>query len=162
MIAAAMWPAERAYAYDGQVTVGLGAGPAFRFADSEPKYGANLELNASLGLSDIWTIRGFLSYSIHPDNKPLHGFFTGLEILYLLDVLEFVPYFGVGIDGVGSLRSNRLTIDAAAHAVLGIDYLFSREFFLGLAIRPFVFVSALDTQPGYLTAILTLNMIFDL
>lgn len=151
-----------ARAYENQVTLGLGGGYAYRFTDESPTHGAALELNTSLGLNDVWTLKWLASYAIYPSGKSLQSVLSGIEIIYLVDILEIVPQFGIGIDGVGSIKDKRLSLDWGGHTIVGLDYLFSRKFFLSLEARPFIFFSSFRTQAGYLSITCTTNIIFDM
>jgi len=78
------------HAYEDQQTIGVGAGYAYTISDTAPASGARLELSASAGLSLAWTARARLSYALHPDADPLHVGMAAVELLYIVDVLEFV------------------------------------------------------------------------
>lgn len=151
-----------AHAYEDQVTLGLGAGYANAVSDSLPQHGALFDLSSSVGLSNVWTIRGRASYAYHPDDVPMHVGILGAELLYMIDVTEVVPYFGIGMDGIGhALKHGTLTVDAASHVVLGIDYLASRSVALELDGRALALWTALDHDPLYITATLSVIWIFD-
>jgi hypothetical protein len=156
------WTPSSAFAYEDQATLGVDLGYAARLADQGPYHGAVFSAQSSLGLNDIWSIRARLAYAIHPDSRPLHLFFTSADIIYLVDILQIVPFFGGGIDGIGTLRDKEFTIDGGIHAVLGVDYLWSRDFVTGIEVRPLVFISRFETHPAYFTVNTTASLIFDL
>lgn len=162
MVIACMWPASQASAYEDQVTLGVEAGFAERFAESGPDHGVTTSLLASIGLDDIWTIRTRVSYSHHPYQSSYHVLLAGVEILYLIDVLEFVPYFGGGLDGLGSVWNDEFKMQAAVHTDLGIDYFFSREVIFGLEIRPYLLFTGLSEEPAYITITASANYVFEL
>src|SRR6201999_3110574 len=91
------------HAYEDQAGLAIQLGYAHATESSLPHSGALLGLEASLGLSPIWSVRGLFSYGYHPAaSNPLSALMLGGELLYLVDVLEVVPYFGAGIDAFGS------------------------------------------------------------
>ena len=151
-----------ARAYEDQITLGVGAGYAHAASDLVPRNGAVFDLSASTGLDPEWSLRGQASYALHPDAEPLHVIGLGGELLYLVDVLEVVPYFGVGTGGLCSLRGDAdPQIDAELHLALGLDYLLSRSLALELDARPYFIMSELDRDPFYFTVSLALIFIFD-
>lgn len=151
-----------AHAYEDQVTLGLGAGYTNAVSDSLPQHGALFDVSSSVGLSNVWTIRGRVSYAYHPDDVPMHVGIVGAELLYMIDVTEVVPYFGIGMDGIGhALKHGALTVDAASHVVLGIDYLVSRRVALELDGRALALWTALDHDPLYIAATASVIWIFD-
>jgi hypothetical protein len=141
-----------AHAYEDQITLGVGLGYANAVSDSLPQHGALLDVSSSIGLSNVWSIRGRLSYAVHPDDSPLQVGLIGAELLYLIDVVEVVPYFGIGVDGVGRVRHRDLSTDVASHVVVGIDYLASRGITLGLDVRALALWTALEHDPLYIAA----------
>ncbi|HEX2675937.1 MAG TPA: hypothetical protein VHM19_04840 [Polyangiales bacterium] len=154
--------APAAYAYEDQASLGVQLGYAHAVFDAAPRNGAVVGAEASLGLSDIWTVRGGFSYGFHPDDHPLSMFVASAELLYLVDVFELVPYFGAGIDGLGALRNSNLGLDFGVHPVLGLDWLPERNLVFGLEARPVFLLSALDHDPVYLTLALSGSLLFDL
>jgi hypothetical protein len=155
-------PAELARAYEDQLTLGVGAGYAHAFASAGPEHGALVDVAASTGLSSTWTLRGRLSYAFYPaERSPAHAGLVGAELLYMIDIVELVPYLGAGIDGVGRARAGDFRVDGAAHLVLGIDYLVSRGFALGLDVRSHLLVTAWRRDPVDLMLALSATWIID-
>jgi hypothetical protein len=146
---ACLLPATVARAYEDQLALGLGAGYAHALSSAPASHGVLFDLTGGAGLSPAWTVRGRFSYAFHPAEQPLHVALAGAELLYLFDVVELVPYFGAGLDGVSRARAGHFEVDAAAHLVVGLDYLLSRDFILGLDLRSHVLVTALDRDPIY-------------
>ncbi len=159
---AAVWPAPEAFAYENQLTVGANLGFAERIADQGPRHGGMFGISSSIGLDDIWTARGRFSYSLHHAPDFLHAFLLSAEILYLIDIIEFVPYLGGGPDGVATLWNEQVEIDFALHAVVGVDYLFSREIIFGLEVRPLFFLTRTSTQLAYLSINFTASYSFEI
>jgi len=162
-------PASEAHAYEDQFTLGIGLGYAHAFPSGAPHPGALAELSASTGLDATWTARARLAAAWHPSEQALYRGVGGVELLYMIDVLELVPSLGLGLDAVitrwpvaaGGGDDAELRGDFAAHAVLGLDYLLSRELSLGLDVRPHLLVTALDDEPLYLTISASLVWVFD-
>lgn len=138
-----------ARAYEDQLTLGFGAGYAHAAASSLPRNGVLFDVSASTGLGPVWSLRGRASYAVHPAARPLHVTLLDAEVLYLIDVLEIVPYFGVGAGATGRVRDGVLGVDATVHAVIGLDYLLSRALTLELDARPYLLMTELDGAPVY-------------
>ena len=151
-------------AYEDQATLGVDVGYAHATAKAWPHAGAVLGIEASLGLDDIWTVRAFASYSLHPAAQSLSMASLGGELLYLVDVLEWVPYFGAGVTALGSWFGFKdgLHIDCAVHPVVGLDWLVSRDLALGVVVRPEFLITAWDHEPLYLSAALSASLLLDL
>jgi hypothetical protein len=159
----ALGPA-RARAYEDQVGLGVQLGYAHATDSSLPHSGALLGLEVSLGLDDIWSVRGFATYSLHPGTPTLSVAIAGGELLYLIDILEIVPYFGAGLDAIGSWYSGGTGISAefGVHPVLGLDWLPGRGFTLGLEARPIFLVTSWSRQPIYVSVGVNAALLFDL
>lgn len=160
-------PAPIARAYEDKLTVGAHAGYGLVAIDDTelPQHGVLLGIASSIGLDDIWSVRGHLSYAYHPGDDTLHVALLGGELLYLLDVVQVVPYFGLGLDALGTLYQDRAGLELGAHLVLGIEYLLSRDTLIGLDIRPHVLplqVNAGRLDPVYITATARFSLMFDL
>jgi hypothetical protein len=161
-----MWagaaPAARAYEDQASLDAELSYGHAI--SDATPPNGVALGVGASLGLSDTFTVRGQLTWALHPGEPQFTSLlFVSAELLYLIDVLEIVPYFGLGLDGIGSFASGQdFGGDFGLHLVLGFDWLLSREVTLGVAIRSVFLLTGLDDDPVYLKAGATFSYLFEL
>lgn len=156
-----------ARAYEDQLTLELGVGYAHAFTDGAvPGSGLPLAIAASVGLDDVWTVRASLAYAIHPGDPAVHIGIFGAELLYVVDILEVVPYFGVGVDLLSSLTDGALGADFGAHLVVGADYLLSRTAYVGIDVRPYLLVSELFEAnvrfPVYLTVLARVGLVFDL
>ena len=153
--------ASPARAYEDQFTLGIGAGYAHAVSESLPRHGALLDVAGSIGLGAVWSARARATYALHPADEPLHVVLLGGELLYLIDVVELVPYFGLGAAGIGRSLAGDTQVDAAAELVLGIDYLVSREITLGLEARPHLLLTELDRDPLYLALSAAVIWMFD-
>ena len=154
-----------AAAYEDQVTLDLDVGGGFVLANGDaPTAGVGFGVGAGFGLGTAWTLRGRISYALHPSASSLQVLTAGAEVHYALDILKFVPFFGVGIDGIGTVRDGTFGADVAVHALLGLDWLLSRKIVVGIDIRPYVLPFSLADRgidPVYLSATLRLSVVFD-
>jgi hypothetical protein len=166
LLVCAWGPAQTAHGYENQLTLGAELGYGQILTGTElPAHGLMSGIAASVGINDVWSFRGRLAYTYHPGAAPLHVQVAGAEVLYLLDVLEWVPYFGLGLDGFATVQEGEPGGDLAAHAVVGIEWLASWDWLLGLEVRPYVLPLSLadrGVDPVYLTVNLRASLIFDL
>ena len=155
-----------AKAYEDQLLVGLDVGWAGVLANATlPTNGVDVGLSLNGGLGDTWALAGRVGYAAHPGSHTLHAGIVGVEAIYLLDILQWVPFFGVGVDVIGTLIDGGAGLDLGLHAIVGIDYLYSREWVFGLDIRPYVLPLSLDDQgiePVYLSVTLRASRVIDL
>ena len=160
-----------ARAYEDQATLDLDLGYAAALAtDALPPNGVQFGVGGSWGLNDAWTIRGRLAYGVHPAAQPLHVGILGVEVVYLLDLVEVVPFAGLGADALGTGfddgtgGGSGFEANFAIHAVLGLDWLVSRRFIVGLDVRPYILPLAFDAEtlaPVYLSASVRLSFVFE-
>jgi len=141
VLVAAAWQllsSQRARAYEEQASFDMSAGYV-SVVDSAhlPAQGTALDLGAALGISDIAVLRGLLGYALLPEGRATaHVGRLRVEALYLVDVLQFVPFFGLGA-GLFVARQGDSGVDflPAGQLVFGADYLLSRSWTLGLDVR---------------------------
>ncbi len=155
-----------AHAYEDQVTVGVEAGYGVVLAnDALPAHGFDLGVVVDIGVGDAWSIRPRLAYVLHPARTTnLHIGIAGVEVVYLLDILEIVPFFGLGVDGIATIRDGAFGADIGLHAVLGIDWLPNRDWAFGIAVRPYVLpfsLAANGIDPVYLSVTVRASLVFD-
>lgn len=108
-----------------------------------PMHGAALDLGAGLGLGDVAILRGSLGYALLRDGETpaRHAGRLRVEALYLLDVLQVVPFFGAGASLIATRPSDEaFRVLPAGHLLLGVDYLASRRWIVGLDVRTGVVV----------------------
>ncbi len=130
--------ASTAKAYEDQATVGLAVGYAgMPGAESGPKNGADIALSAGGGLGDAWSIQGLIGYDVLIDDPPMHVGMAGLETVYALDIVRFVPLIGAGLDGLLTVRDRGAHGDFALHALLGVDFLINPRWIIGADARVF-------------------------
>lgn len=152
-----------ARAYEDQLTLDAELAYAHAVSDLVPPHGISVGLGASYGLGDTFAVRGQVAYAQHPGEPASASVILGTgEMLYLVDVFEFVPYLGAGFDVIaigGSAHS--WGVDVAVHPVFGLDWLVSRELALGLQLRPMFLLSAFDRDPFYFKAGVSLSYLFE-
>jgi hypothetical protein len=126
-----------------------------------PEQGLIVDGSVSYGLNTAWSLRGRLSYALNPGDEPLHVGVAAAEVLYLIDVVEVVPYFGLGAGALARLRNGDGDVVPAVHAVVGFDYLLSRTVALGVDVRAHLLPTELDSAPVYLAALGTMTFMFN-
>ena len=157
-------PAE---AYEDQATLFVDLGYAAALGeDALPTHGIVGGLGGSWGLNDAWPLRGRLAWAGHP--RDLQMGTLGVEVFYMLDILELVPFAGLGVDGILTIADDGTGSSIggtfAVHAVVGLDWLINRRFVLGLDVRPHLLPLGLsdDALPSVvLSASLRLSVVFD-
>lgn len=147
-----------ASAYEDILTLGAEAGIGIVVVPEStlPCCGPAIGAETSIGLGDAFTLRGHVAWAWHPSAEPdLHVGMLGIELYYLLDIIELVPFFGLGLDVLGTLVDGAFGMEFGFHPILGFDYLLSREVALGLDVRPhFLFLSVIEAgrvEPAYIT-----------
>jgi hypothetical protein len=165
LLAGSAWAAgSAARAYEDQAAVDTELAYVHAFApNAKAVDGAALGVGASFGMSNTLTLRGQFMWAFHPSDEPLvSAVWLSADLIYVLDVLEWVPYFGAGIDGAAFIQSGRdVVTESGVHPVVGFDYLVSRELTVGVQVKPVVLFTAIDELPVYLQAGVTLSFLFD-
>ena len=89
---------------------------------------------------------------------------AGLEAVYALDIVRFVPLIGLGLDGILSVREKATRGDFAAHLLLGFDFLIDRRWVFRADVRLlWVTTNTSSPLPPFLvTAALRVGVRFDL
>jgi hypothetical protein len=153
-----------AQAYEDQASIDAEIAYVHAFAKgSGATNGVAVAAGASLGLSNVLTVRGQLMWAFHPsDAASFSVAWLSADLVYVIDVLEIVPYFGAGLDGAATFQSGRDSeLEFGVHPVIGFDYLLSRKLALGIQVKPVFVLTALDTMPVYLQAGVTLSYLLD-
>ena len=91
--------------------------------------------------------------STSPTDRPSTLWNADAGLIYKLDIVRFVPYFGALVGGYvlsGGSLPGALPLPGGELAVGG-DYLLSRRWAVGLAIREHFLFTDLGTYPSYLT-----------
>lgn len=151
-------------AYEDQVTVAVAVGYA-GMPDSAalPEHGVDFTLSAAGGIGDAWSIQGLLSHNVFPNDSTLHMSMAGLETLYALDIVRFVPLIGFGLDGILSVRDANPRGDFALHGIVGFDFLINPRWLVGADVRAFWVATHAKSplEPFIITAALRAGMRFD-
>jgi hypothetical protein len=150
-----------ASAYEDRAALSLEAGyGVIASAAPLPNHGVVAGFGAGFGLSDVWELRVDLAYAYHPE--ALHRFRGSAELIYVVDVLQVVPYVGLGAGFFLSADPLVIRPDFEAHAVVGFDVLLDREWTVGLAVRPILLPTSIEYDPFYLTITGRVSYLIDL
>jgi hypothetical protein len=147
----------------------LGLSPALAVLNvankSTSSVGAGLSLHYAYGLTDqfnfmveggshVVALDQQLDTRETPRTFPARVDHAGVGIGYVLDVLRWVPYFGLlgqtYVLSGGTLESSKVAVGVAL--AVGLDYQFTRHFAVGLAVRQSFIASELSTYPTYTLA----------
>lgn len=168
-LALAFWALSAApsAAYEDRGTLGIEAGyGVVVITDTTlPQHGALFGLELSLGLGDQFAVRAHADYGYHPGDDEMHVALFGLEGLYLVDIVQVVPYFGLGIDGIATVYQDAAGLELGFHVIVGLEYLLSRSWLIGLDVRPHFLPITLSegrTDPVYISTTLRVSWVFDL
>ena len=92
-----------ARAYEDQLTLGAGVGYGYSASSEWPRHAALFDLSASYGLSREPSRSAATPATAGTRrSRRCTCAILGAELLYLIDVVEVVPYFGIGVSGVGA------------------------------------------------------------
>ncbi len=151
-----------AAAYDGQLTLDVGAGWGIAPVLEGPNHGPSLALGTTVGFDDTWGMGFYAAWAVHPVfdageaaepvPDPVQVGIVGIEGLYYIDIIQVVPFFGVGVDvlPIYDGRAREWRAEFAAHLRLSLDYLVSREVIVGLDVRPYLLFTNLTQDPVYI------------
>jgi hypothetical protein len=153
-----------AHALERSQGFGLDAGLAVLSVNGESALtGVSFGLHYSIALNDQFDFVGELGGAV-VDFDPIVTPTSALDrpamlwngdagLIYKLDIVQFVPYFGALIGGYvlngGSLPATQVL--PGGELAVGADYLLSRRWAVGLAIREHFLFTDLGTYPSYLT-----------
>jgi hypothetical protein len=154
--------ASPAAAYEDKITLGAGAGYALAPASSEGASGIAFDLHGGLGIGVEWQLRAGLSYAYHPvETSAAHFGLARTELVYLIDIVDIVPFGGIGVGAciVDAMRPSGPV--AGPHAVLGVAYWISFDALLELDVRAHLFPELASDDVVYLVSALSLVWAFD-
>ena len=127
-----------ASAFERQWHFGGGIGAA-SYSGTESGIAPALGLHAAYGVSDMFDARVELLGSHHSttDDRSLDVYSAAAGIAYKLDVIEWIPYAGLlaGYYYFNGEPAPEFRHDFALSALLGLDYAWSRNFGVGVALR---------------------------
>jgi hypothetical protein len=153
-----------AAAYEQQVSLDLSAGWGVAPVLPAPNNGPAWALSSAIGFDDTWGLGIYAGWAVHPPfngGESVHVGIFGAEALYYIDILEVVPFFGLGIDVITTFDGNAWGADFAAHLRASVDYLVSREVAIGVDVRPYILFTNLDLDPVYLTFLARVSVLLD-
>lgn len=161
LVGAVWFAAGRARAYEDTFQLDLGLGYGARVANEPPHHGVLLAAQASVGIGNAFSVRGFARYGAYFGGAGAHVGVLGAEAIYLLDILEVVPFFGLGVGGVGTFSPGGAAIDFEVHPVVGADWLIARDWVLGVDLRAFFLPASWSTTPVAIDVILRAGILFE-
>ncbi len=154
-----------ARAYEDQWGLFGGAGYGLLLGDNAlPHHGFVLEGGVGVGLGDTFELRVLGGWAFFP--ATMQRFFGAAEVVYLVDILEVVPFVGLGAGALGTYldapTGGALRADFTLHAVVGFDWLLTREIVLGFEARPWIQLTSLDTDPAWLSLTVRVEVLFEM
>jgi hypothetical protein len=128
-----------ARAYEEQLSADLALGYGGLAANAQlPDQLTSIDVGAAVGMSDWLVARTAFGYAaLLGDGHPVHVGRGRFELAYMLDILQWVPLLGIG-GGLWALdepSSSGLRLRPTGHLWLGLDYLASREWTVGVDVR---------------------------
>ncbi len=126
----------RAYEEQASLDLALGYAAVVKGVELHPHLGS-VDIGASLGIRDFLVLRGALGYGflLERKEKTQQAARARVELAYLVDVLKWVPFFGLGVGVWGVQRPGEFSVYPAGHALLGLDWLVARSWTLGVDVR---------------------------
>ncbi len=120
-------------------------------------YGLNDQFNFMAELNASFMLEGEkLESPTTPHTRPTQIGHALAGVGYVLDILRWVPYFGVLVGGyrlAGGTLDNQLFVAGAAVQV-GLDYQLSRQWAVGAAGQQHFLVTKMSDYPSYTTIML--------
>lgn len=165
-------PAREASAVEHQHHLGLDPSLAMLKIDDKEtlSVGAGLGVHYTYGINDQFNFMVNLSSSIvaaeekvetpeTPRTRPTEVDNALVGVGYVIDILQWVPYFGVMAGGYrlagGTLEKNLLVGGVAVE--LGLDYQLSRHWAIGVAGQQHMLVTKMSTYPSFTRLMLHLE-----
>jgi opacity protein-like surface antigen len=154
-LALSLLVAREARAFERQQHAGLDAGGAMMTTGGTTKLGIDLGLHYTYGLSDAFNVVGELSWMAFPTSgatgpQPSRVIPFGAGLVYVFDVLRWVPYAGALVGGAyangGFVHPAFVTPDVQLAA--GLDYALSREWTVGAAYRQHMWLAKTGDYPN--------------
>lgn len=172
VLGALLTPAH-ADAYDRQLTLDAALGWGIAPGLEAPNNGPSFALGTTFGFDDTWGMGVYAAWAVHPPFgadaeaepvDPVQVGILGVEGLYYIDIVQVVPFFGVGVDvmPVYDGRAREWGAEFAAHLRLSLDYLVSRDVVIGLDVRPYLLFTNLTRDPVYLQVLGRFSYVLDL
>jgi hypothetical protein len=167
----ALAPPAAALEHELGAGVDLGGAMLIQNGKSTADLGGAAGIHGTYGLSDAFnlTLEGAWSLvststphgSSVPTTLPSWAANVDLGIVYVLDVIQWVPYAGGFVGGYdfsgGTLRSSRIL--AGYGLALGLDYRFNPRWLVGVAVRQHM-VTDTGTYPSFTQAFARLEYVW--
>lgn len=125
-------------------------------------HGGTVHLDVDYGLTDSWSLRASGRYLLASDPvvepQPLQLAGLSVGALFIIDVLKVVPYAGVTVGASwihGAEKEHRFNADLGA--LVGADWLISRQFSVGIELRYALQVPDISRFPWMLSALIRLS-----
>ncbi|MGO8993271.1 MAG: hypothetical protein ACLQVI_08070 [Polyangiaceae bacterium] len=161
-----------ALAVERQDHLGLSAGATVMSTNGGGSpFGWNLGLHYTYGLWDAVNFvveadaSGFVLGTEPAKNPPPEPSFVatgGVGLMYVFDVLRWVPYAG-GVVGAGYFGGGWLSgpfVTPDVQLAVGLDYQFSRAWTAGVAYRQHFFLTEMNTYPEFTSVGLRLEYVW--
>lgn len=137
--------------YEGELQGTAELGYAHLFGDDPSGPGGGAQIGIRYALTDAWNLWAGGGYALHPEaaGDPatlLHVGGLGGGVEWVFDVVQIVPWAGLGLEGLVFAADDTL-LAAAVQASLGADYLLRRGLAVGLVGRGRVVLSRLEEVP---------------
>ena len=152
----------------------LSVAPAFSFlrVDGQTAVGGGGAVDLTYGLTDAFALRAtgaFTGQGIgRSDTAPagsVLAYHAGLGVTYTIDILRVVPSldFSVGLLGVRRPTSagDQYTNQFGVEIGLGVDYLLTRRFAIGVVVRYHASLTSITELPAYVYLGPRLSIHFD-
>jgi len=150
-----------AAAYEDKIALSAGVGYA-AWPGIEAPHGATFDLQVGIGLSPTWQLRGGAAYALHPDHGPaLPTAGLRAEAVYMVDIVELVPFAGLGISALTALRDHDAEVEPAGHFVAGVAYWLSFDWLIELDIRAHILPDEIERSPLYFVSMVSLVLALD-
>jgi len=153
-----------ARAYEDEFGIAAAAGYSLARGHGRNLQGVSVGTILDYGLAEYWSIRARLDYAFFPGtglDPNIHNATLGTEFIYSVDVVTLVPFAGAGLDVRGWHERSETDLLPAAHAVLGVDYLASRDWIFGVDVRGFVTPDPSQGRPFQLLAVAVIRYLLD-
>lgn len=153
-----------AAAYEGEVQGMAELGYAHLFGDDPSGPGGSASLGVRYGLTDAWNLWAAGGWALHPEaagdsGTHVHVGALGGGVEWVFDVLQIVPWAGLGLEGL-VFAADETELAVAVQASVGADYLLRRGLAIGLVGRGRVVLSRLEEVP--LQALFALRLVVTL
>ena len=161
-----------AHAEQRELQLGLQPVYGITYIDQRSPSGGGGNLQLSYGITDAVAIQLHGGLTAHPLAEDMEKMLpagllmtwhASVGVMYALDIVRVVPYFeaSVGLLGVtrlaaagaaaGTAAGTGTSLNAGAEIGLGADYMLSRRWAVGVALRYHAFLTDLGRIPLYLT-----------